>query len=140
MRVEKVSFQEWNRLAEDAHKVAFGEARPASMNTFDFAVVGFDENQILGYATIIEFDRETAYMQHGGAMPGVKDTALSFATYSKIMEFVKANYRRITTRIQNTNIPMLKFAMKQGLLVHGVDYYPGEIYLHLRWERENVKP
>lgn len=136
MRVEKVSYMEWNKLAEAAHKIAFGEERPAWMNTFDFAIVCFEDEKILSYATIIEMDKNTAYMQHGGAMPSTKGSTRSYLTYEKTIEFLKANYRRITTRIQNTNIPMLKFAMKQGLLIHGVDYYPGEIFLHLRWERE----
>lgn len=133
MRVEKVSFQEWQILAGDAHKVCFNEIRPPDINTFDFAVVCFDEDKILSYVTIIEMDKETAYMQHGGAFPGTKNTTNSFLTYHKTMTFLKEHYKRITTRIENKNVAMLKFAMKEGLLINGCDCYPGEVFLHLKW-------
>jgi hypothetical protein len=133
MRTEKVSKDEWNVLAEAAHKVAFGEERPSELNTFDFAVVVFDEDQILAYATIIEMDKDTAYMQHGGAMPGIKGTTTSRITYHKIMNLLKEQYKRITTRIENKNISMLKFAMSEGLLINGCDCYPNEVFLHLKW-------
>lgn len=133
MRVEKVSFEKWNELAENAHKIAFGEVRPACLNTFDFAVVCFDEDQILGYATVIEMDKETGYMQHGGAMPNVKGTVKSRVVYHKVMNWMKENYKRITTRIENTNVAMLKFAMSEGLLINGCDCYKNEVFLNLKW-------
>lgn len=135
MRVEKVSYMEWNKLAQSAHKIAFGEERPSWMNTFDFAIVCFNNDQIMSYATVIEMDKKTAYMQHGGAMPNVKGTAASYHCYDATIGFLKERYERITTRIENTNLAMLKFAMKQGLLIVGVDHWPNECFLHLRWDR-----
>jgi hypothetical protein len=133
MRVEKVSYLEWNKLAENAHKIAFQEVRPSWMNTFDFALVCFDEDQIMAYATVIEMDKQTAYMQHGGAMPNVKGTTKTLKTYRAIIDNLKANYKRITTRIENKNVPMLKLAMHEGLLINGCDCYPNEVFLHLKW-------
>lgn len=133
MRVEKVSRDEWNKLAEDAHRIAFGEDRPACLNTFDFAVVCFDEDRILGYSTIIEMDKDTAYMQHGGAMPGVKGTTTTRIVYHKVIGWVKENYKRISTRIENKNVAMIKFAMSEGLLINGCDCYDNSVFLNLKW-------
>lgn len=133
MHVEKVSIENWGLLSEDAHKIAFGEVRPKSMDTYDFVLVCFDDKNILGYATIIEMDKETAYMQHGGAMPGTKGTTKTRLVYHKIIEWIRSNYKRISTRIENKNIGMLKLAMSEGLLVNGCDCYPSQVFLNLKW-------
>lgn len=120
-------------LAPDAHKIAFGELRPAAQNTFDFALVVADEDQVFAYATIIEMDAETAYMQHGGAMPNVKGTTGSKKAYAGMIAWLKARYKRITTRIENKNVAMLKFAMSEGLLINGCDLYRSSVFVHLAW-------
>jgi hypothetical protein len=52
--------------------------------------------------------------------------------YLMMMKFLRENYQRASTRIRNSNIPMLKLAMSAGFLVNGIDAHPnGETYLHL---------
>lgn len=133
MKLERVEPTEWNKLAENAHLICFQEMRPARLNTFDFALVCADEAEIFSYTTIIEMDSETAYMQHGGAMPNAKGTTKVLKTYQMTLGYLKERYKRISTRIQNTNIAMLKLALSQGLVVNGCDCYPDGVFLHLTW-------
>ncbi len=133
MRVERVEKADWNKLAEDAHLICFQEKRPAHLNTFDFAIVPLDEKTIYGYATIIEMDAETAYMQHGGSMPNIKGTVSTKRCYHEMIDWLKARYKRISTRIENKNVAMLKLAMSEGLIIHGCDCYADGIFLHLSY-------
>jgi hypothetical protein len=133
VQIHAVSPAEWSKLAEDAHRILFGESRPAEFNTFDYAMVVVDKEQITAYATIIEMDKETAYMQHGGALPNIKGTINSKRTYHGIIEWLKSRYKRISTRIQNKNVPMIKLALSEDLIIHGCDCHPDGVYLHLGW-------
>lgn len=133
MRVERVEPSEWNKLAEQAHLICFKELRPARLNTFDYALVCCDDKEIFSYATIIEMDADTAYMQHGGAMPNCLGTTKVLKTYKALIDTLKANYKRISTRIQNTNVAMIKLALSQGLIVVGCDCYPDGVFLHFAY-------
>lgn len=133
-RLEKVPPTEWNKLAEDAHLICFQERRPSSANTFDFALVCFDEKEIFSYATIVETDSETAYMQHGGAMPNIKSSIHVKRVYHETVSWLKERYKKITTRVKNTNVAMLKLAFSEGLLVQGVICYPEGVFLQLGWD------
>lgn len=134
IRVEQVGKPEWDKLAANAHLISFEEKRPPEFNRFHYALVCCDDNQIYTYATIIEMDQDSAYMQHGGAMPSSKGTVLVKRCYSMVIAWLKLRYKRISTRISNQNLPMLKLAMSEGLRVIGCDLYPDGIFLHLNLE------
>lgn len=136
--IEQFTLENWNKIAEDAHLVCFNEARPREMNTFDYAIAAINEKgTIAGYATIIEYDKYHAYMQHGGAFPDTPKFHVP-GTYGALVDWLSDRYECITTRIRNTNTPMLKLAMGVGFLINGIDSYPSEgtIYLHLAKERQ----
>lgn len=134
MIVERVSIDEWNKLSSDAHRIAFNEDRDPSVNTFHYCLVVFDESKIRAYATILEMDKGTAHMQHGGAMPETKGTVSAVKAYSLIMSRIRESYKRVTTHILNTNVPMLKLALSEGFRIIGCDYHDDGIYLHLYQE------
>lgn len=131
----KVSKDEWNKLAENAHLAVFKERRDPSMNTFDYALVVATPTDIYGYATIIEMDAKSAYMQHGGSLPTIRSTAHAKGIYHNMIEWLKERYEHLSTRIENKNLAMLKLAMSEGLLVNGCDCYPDGVFLHLRWAK-----
>lgn len=136
MKIEVLSSEEWADLSEDAHKLCFGEHRPSGFNTVDYALLVVDEYaKPVAYATIIEHDRYSAYMQHGGAFPESEKSIKTVRAYHMILHFLKHQYTRITTRIKNSNLSMLKLAFSGGLLVHGVDCIGGDIFLGLLWEK-----
>jgi hypothetical protein len=119
-------------MAEKAHAVCFNENRPKEMNTFDFALLATDkDDNAIAYATCIEIDSESVYMQHGGAFPNAKKSMKAVNAYHRFIAFLREKFKRASTRIQNINIPMLKLAFSAGFIVNGCDCHGDEIYLHL---------
>ncbi len=141
MKLERVSPENWNKVAEEAHLTCFSELRPKSRNTIDYAILVHDEEKPCAYATIIEMDQMSAYMQHGGAFPETKGTAKSFRSYQMIIDHLSEFYQALTTRIENTNVPMLKFALSVGFLPIGMDCHTFGIYegTFLHMYRDNKK-
>ncbi|MBX3017976.1 MAG: hypothetical protein KF767_08810 [Bdellovibrionaceae bacterium] len=130
MKLRVLLPQEWAKFSEAAHLVVFDERRPTAMERISFAlVVETEEGKPAGYATIKELDSETAYFQYGGAFPGTKGTTAALRAYRMIMRFIRDGYRRAGTLIENTNTPMLKFAMNEGWVISGLRVYDGKILL-----------
>lgn len=138
MILKKLSLDEWNIVGKEAHKLCFGEERPLEMNTFDFALmVVTEENFPLAYSTNILLDNRTVYMQHGGAFPFYHGNPKILRGYHMMIAFLKENYSRISTRICNKNIRMLKLAMSAGLIINGMDCIGNDIFLNLSWSKDN---
>jgi hypothetical protein len=129
--LEKVTLEQWNLIAEDAHRYCFGDYRPKEMNTFDFALVVRNESQICAYSTCLEVDKESIYMQHGGAFPNIEKVVYTLRAYELMLGALRAKYKMATTRILNKNIPMLKLAFRGGFIVNGIDMNEGNVFLNL---------
>lgn len=131
-RVIAVEPQEWEKMSAEAHLLAFKERRPRDMDRVDFALLALDEcDKPSGYISCIEMDKETLYWQHGGAMPHIKDTVLSYKGYCDFVKWGQQHFKRITTRIENTNLVMLKMALKVGFLIRGTYTHNGKIFVEL---------
>ncbi len=129
MKLEVYNSDQWKFHAENAHMAVFGEVRPAEMNRIDFALLTHKDNLPIAFCTCRELDDESVYMQYGGAFkPG---SPSSFISYSMFIGTLKENYNRVTTLIQNTNIVMLKFAMKVGFRIIGIRNFNNEIFCEL---------
>lgn len=136
MILKKLSLEDWNIVGKEAHKLCFGEERPMDMNTFDFALMVVTEEDFpLAYSTNIILDKNTVYMQHGGAFPFYHGNPKVLRGYHMMIEYLKENYSRISTRVHNTNIRMLKLAMSAGLLINGIDCLEKDIFLNLSWSK-----
>ena len=110
----------------------FKEHRPTEMNTFDFALFAEnDDGTPSAYATCIEMDKESVYMQHGGAFPGSEKSLKAVGAYHRFLAYLREHYKRASTRVENINTPMLKLAMSAGFLINGLDCYGTQIFLHL---------
>lgn len=136
LSISKLSRSEWSGLSENVHKYSFGVERPPDMDRIDYAlVVRKDEEELCGYATIIELDAESAYMQHGGNFEASRGSTLTLKTYLSIIEFLSRNYKNVSTRIFNQNRAMIKLALTAGFLICGVDVSrEGKVYLVLELE------
>lgn len=120
--MEKVSLEEFKKLSKEIHYASFNEHRPSDLETFDYAMVCYnDRNKITAYSTIIEHDAESAYMQHGGTFPDIAKFEV-VKSYLLMVKFLKEKYKYISTRIYNDNIAMLKLAFTGGFLIHGIEY------------------
>lgn len=136
MILKKLSLDEWNTMSREAHFACFHESRETVVNTCDYALlVTDDKDRLICYATVIEMDKFTSYMQHGGAFPEFSGTTFVARGYHLMIAFLKENYNRISTRIKNINTPMIKLALSADLIINGIDYSTGELFLNFSWEK-----
>jgi hypothetical protein len=138
MLVQEFSLEEFKVISKDVHYYAFKEIREPDENTFDFALVSLKDNKPMAYATCINMDKFTCYMQHGGALPDAKGTINVALGYAAMIKFLSKKYKTITTRIEHKNVPMQKLALSVGFLIYGVDYFDDEIFLHLKKTNQEV--
>lgn len=119
-------------MSENAHKYSFGIVRGSSNDRIDFALCAREGEDFCGYATVIELDSESAYMQHGGNLEPSRGNVKTFRAYTMIIDHLKSNYKNVSTRIFNKNTAMIKLAFKVGFLVTGTDTSKnGQVYLTL---------
>lgn len=130
MRVTRLSPAEWQGFSENAHLIAFGKKKSVDQERIDYALVATsDGGELIGYVTVKEMDAETVYWQFGGAFPPGRGSPRAWTGYKALLDWTASRYKRMTTLIENTNVPMLKLAMHAGLRVIGVRNYKGEVLL-----------
>ena len=130
MNLQKYSSDQWVLVAEDMHLSVFGEHRPKDLNRVDFALVCWDEKP-LGYFTCREFDSESVYIGFGGF---IEKSFKNVNAYKLGLDYLRSNYKRATTLVENTNISMIKLAMSQGFLITGIKNFKNIILLELSQE------
>lgn len=129
--VRVFSPEEWQLVAEDAHKSVFGQERPNSLNKHHFIVAGYTGDKLGGYMTCLEMDSETCYIQYGGAFPPFQGTVHVVPGYHAMLTYLHEHYVRLTTKIENKNVSMLKMAMAMGFLITGCTSFENKLYLDL---------
>jgi len=134
--LQKLSLEEWKVMSKSAHALCFTDHQDPESLTCSYVLLVVDDTGIpLSYTSIIEHSKTSAYMQHGGAFPHIRSTVTVLKTYQMVLDFLKKNYNRITTRIQNINTRMLKLALSQGLLICGADSTDGETFVSFYWSK-----
>lgn len=134
--VKKITKQEWAVMSDKAHLICFSENRPSDMDRIDFALLNVRNGSPLNYCTVRELDKESCYWQYGGAFPNSKGTGTSFYSYKRNAEWCfNSGYKRITTYIENTNLPMIKIALKVGFKIIGTRFFKGYVLVEFLLER-----
>lgn len=129
MNITVYNRQEWLNLSEYAHLICFNEKGRGEIDRCDFAIMVIDDDVPLMYATIKEHDSLTAHLSFGGAFPSCKGTPRSVKAYDLIMDYLRNRYKYVTMYVKNTNAPMLKFGLRAGFIITGIDYRHKETYL-----------
>lgn len=139
VEVEKLFPDEWKMVAENAHVSVFNEKRSADLDRITYALIGKKSTELTGYVTVRETDSETVYWQFGGAFPDTKGTIKVMQTYLAFINWTKDKYKRITTLVENVNVPYLRLAMSCGFLITGIKNFKNSIFveLTLEFEEEN---
>ena len=139
--VKRIEKHEWKAMAERAHLICFNEKRPAQMDRIDYALLNVRGTEALSYCTVRELDGESCYWQYGGAFPNTKGTATTFYNYRRYAQWCfNQGYKRVTTYIENTNVPMIKIALKVGFRIIGTRFFKGHILVEFLLEREDSEP
>lgn len=136
LNFELVSKEDWRKMSQAAHKYSFGNTRSADMDRIDYALVIKKDDELCCYATIIEIDKESAYMQHGGNFRPAEGSVITLRGYLMMLNYLKENYKHVSTRIFNKNKAMLKLAWAGGFTIVGCEVNKvGELYLVLDLEK-----
>ncbi len=137
MIIERISLKEWKeKYMQDMYLASFSGERSKEIEVCDFVLIAKDIDQnAVGFITCHDMDSETVYWQLGGALPNVKNTVRVMSHYIHFITWCLGKYKRITTRIENTNLPMLKMALKCGFLIQGTWNFKNKIYLELCYEQ-----
>lgn len=122
--VRRISAEDWMPVSELAHGVAFGETRPACKDRIDFVIIAEKCGHPVGYITARETDAESVYWQFGGIFGGPLGQ-MGLLSYLDAINLMRQSYSRITTLIHNSNVVMLKLALKCGFLVTGIKTFEG---------------
>lgn len=133
--LEKISPEEWSKLSSAAHKISFSHERSPDVDRIDYALLVRNDSELCCYATIIELDKDSVYMQHGGSFPNAAKGVVSVKGYFMFTNWLKEHYQTISTRIFNKNHPMLKLALAADLDPVGMDVMNGMVFLNCLWER-----
>jgi hypothetical protein len=128
--VTRIPACDWKELSKQAHLVTFGEYRE-NLDRIDYALTISCNGELGGYMTIKEMDAETAYIQHGGVFPNFAKSVYVLGGYKKFLKVLRSDYKRVWTRVENTNVSMLKLALSQGFIVNGTSLVKGKLYLEM---------
>lgn len=134
LEVQRLTPEQWSEISEKALNFSFAFDYPREKNRIALALVVKNKStdELCGYSTIVEFDSESAYMQHGGNFPPIRGTTLTLKAYLLMVDYLRAHYKFISTRICNRNVPMLKLALAAGFLITGTQLDShGDLYLVL---------
>lgn len=131
IRVQRISKEDWKeKFAEDAHISVFKEPWPADFERIDFALLTVDdEDNLVQYVTLREMDKESVYLQYGGSFADYRGSIKSFESYSTILDYLSESYKNVGFLVENTNFPMLKFAIKKEFVIVGTRYADGKLFL-----------
>lgn len=132
--LEHFTPEQWQFFSEQSHSLAFDEHKPAGMDRITYALMAFEDGKPLMYVTCREHDARSLYWQFGGAFPGTKGTLKSHQAIEALLADAKTRYDRVTCLIENTNLTMLKMAMKVGFRIVGIRYAAGAILVEHRLE------
>lgn len=112
--------KEWSDIVETTLKYSMGLDWPGHKTRATKALIVQDRDtrEPMGYMSLVEFDSESVYLQHGGNFPASKGF-LTLKTYLMMVNHVKSQYKFLSTRIFNQNIPMLKLAFAAGFRITG---------------------
>lgn len=137
MNIHVLSLDDWKVMSKNAHSLCFEDEQDPSILTCSYVLFLTDKSDTpAGYATVIEINTLSAYLQHGGAMPHLRGTSGAAVAYKTTIDFVKQKYEKLSTKIRNDNIRMLRLAMSEGFRICGVESTDGETYVLLSWGRD----
>jgi RimJ/RimL family protein N-acetyltransferase len=134
LEIKSLSGAEWRHFAHTAQVLAFRQTRDPSMDRIDFALLAVKNGEPCGFVTVRELDSESIYWQFGGAFPQIKATVHVQTVYREFVKACAGKYRRVTTLVENDNVPYLRLAMAAGFRIIGVRVYGGTVLVELHME------
>lgn len=129
MTVDRLTPSEWKEIAALAHSAVFSKnLDPRNAELLSHALLLKEGDQIVAYLTAQQFDLESIYWKHGGALPPAKGRYSVRKGYLQLIESERqTGFKRIITYIENKNTPMMRLSADAGFLVTGVKTFEGHV-------------
>lgn len=135
--VKQISRFDWHALAANAHLAVFNENWTPEKERIDFTLLTVDEdNKMIQYATIREMDWESSYIQYGGSFPDYRGSINSVKSFRAILDWLFERYINVSFFTENTNWPMLKFAIREKFSVISTRTFQNHVMLEHYRRRE----
>lgn len=124
----KLSPEQWANLSKESNAAVFGEVVEPANERIDFALLTLEDDKPLGFLTFQEKDSESLYLQYGGVVLGARGRGTELLDFN-FKGLFEQGYKRISFLVENTNIVMLKVALKIECLIIGVRNYKGKVFV-----------
>ena len=111
---------EFALISEQLFGLTFGAKRNKELERIDFSVLLSVRGKLSGFVTCYEHQANELYLQYGGALPEFRENPAVLRGYRVLLGFLLEHYSSLLTRIENTNTPMLKLALRCGWLIIGL--------------------
>lgn len=135
MQISLISKEEWKVVSQNVHSAVHGTIRSPEVDRVSYVIVAYDGDEPFGYIAVQERSSKVAYFQWGGVFPCDRGTVKTYNAYKLATDFAKKMYECIETKVENSNISMLRLAMKAGFLVTGITTdKAGKVFLELTME------
>lgn len=100
----------------------------------DFALVAFNEGNVIAFAQLFELNAESVYIGSGGSIREHRGSFNILGFFTEGLSILSCKYKRALMTVKNTNTPMIKMALKTGFLINGTRNVNGETYLEMLLE------
>lgn len=130
--VFRVSRGVWlEKFHEKSFQNVFGEGRPPEDERCDFALVVSKDAIPFSFVTCRELDAKNLFWQFGGAAQSHKKTVDVMNGLLMFLRWCSERYDSVGFKVENTNLSMIKIALKCGFLIIGTRNFGNETYLEL---------
>lgn len=135
MKVILVNKEDWKQsFSRYAHEAAFGKIRDPEHERIDYALLAINGAVPVGYATVRELDRDTAYWPYGGVFPQWHGTPVSNKVFETCLCKQGTLTKRLRFLVERKNFPMLRIALKKEFLVTGLRVSGEDVFVELEKE------
>jgi hypothetical protein len=130
IEVEQISKEVWlEKYHDKSFQRVFGEGKPRFDDRCNYALVVKKDSVPFAFVTCIEMDAKNVYWQLGGVSGDYQKTGAAMNAMTACLDWSKEKYQSIAMRVENTNLPMVKLALKAEFLIIGTRNFGSEIFL-----------
>jgi RimJ/RimL family protein N-acetyltransferase len=139
IKIIQIPATEWAQHSAKVHAAVFDKSKPAEWDRIDYVLLIHNDEKAIAYISCREEDRETVYWQFGGIFPAYRNTGLAYKIIDECVKWTAEKYKRVTMRVENSNISFLKLAFKAGFRIVGTVTFKSFILCNLLLEFEDAK-
>jgi hypothetical protein len=120
--ISQLNGEQWGEVSEAFHQLVFSHQREKTTERVTGAFVDMDSTgRPFGFATYIELDDATVYLQFGGVIGPRQKTPKSYKRFVAFVEELQTKYEFIKTKVSSKNSLYIMMCLKAGFRINGVE-------------------